>query len=53
MIMKILSSIISFFKTIFEKDIKISVENNNKYNVKKNKKCNISIIENGDNNEAK
>lgn len=51
--MKIISSIISFIKNIFEKDIKISVDNNSKYNVKGNKKCKISIVENGGNNETK
>lgn len=50
---KVLKSIITFFKLIFEKDIDISVENHNKYNINKNKSCDISINENGVNNETK
>lgn len=50
---KILKSIASFFKSIFSKDIEISVENHNKYNINKNKNCDISISENGGNNETK
>lgn len=50
---KVLKSIINFFKSIFEKDIDISVENRNKYNINKNKNCDISINENGVNNDTK
>lgn len=50
---KIIDSIISLLKSIFGKDIEVSVENHNKYNIKKNKKCDISITENGGNNETK
>ena len=50
---KVLKSIVSFFKTIFGKDIEVSIENHNKYNINKNKNCDISINENGGNNETK
>lgn len=49
--MKIIKKIINFFKNLFGQDIKVSVENNSKYNIKKNKKCNISINDSGDNSE--
>lgn len=38
-----LKSIINFFKSIFEKDIDISIENYNKYNINKNKNSNINV----------
>lgn len=50
---KIMDSIIKLLKSIFGKDIDISIENHNKYNIKKNKDCDISITENGGNNETK
>lgn len=46
-------SIVNFFKNIFGQDITVSVENNKKYDIKKNKKCNITINENGGNNERR
>ena len=49
--MKIIKRILSFFKNLFGQDIKVSVENNSKYNINKNKKCNISINDLGDTNE--
>ena len=42
---KIMDSIIKLLKSIFGKDIDISIENHNKYNIKKNKDCDISITE--------
>ena len=50
---KVLKSIVSFFKSIFGKDIEVSIENHNKYSINKNKNCDISINENGGNNETK
>ena len=50
---KILNSIVDFFKTIFGQDIKISMKKKQKYNVNKNKKCNITINDNGDENGEK
>lgn len=50
---EILNFIVAFFKKLFEKNINIHVENNNKYNVKKNKNCNISINDSGDNNDKR
>lgn len=50
---KFINSVISFFKSIFGQDIQVSIENNNKYHIKKNKNCDISINENGDKNETK
>ena len=47
----IINSIVSFFKSIFGQDIKVSIENNKKYDIKKNENCNININEHGDNNE--
>lgn len=49
----IIKSIINFFKNIFGQDIKVSVENNKKYDIKKNEKCNITINEHGGNNEER
>ncbi len=49
----IIKFIINFFKNIFGQDIKVSVENNKKYDIKKNEKCNIIINENGGNNEER
>ena len=45
--------IINFFKNIFGQDIKISVENNKKYDIKKNENCNITINEKEGNNEER
>lgn len=45
--------IINFFKNIFGQDIKISVENNKKYDIKKNENCNININERGGNYEKR
>lgn len=50
---KVIESIISILKSIFGKDIEVSTENHSKYNIKKNKNCDISITENGGNNETK
>lgn len=50
---KIIDSIISLLKSIFGKDIEVSVENHNKYNIKKNKKCKINITESGVENDKK
>ena len=50
---KVLKSIVNFFKNIFGQDIKISVDNNTKYNVNKNKECNISINDSGEKNDKK
>lgn len=49
--MKLIKKIINFFKNLFGQDIKVNVENNSKYNINKNKECNISINDSGDNNE--
>ena len=46
-----IKSIVNFFKSIFGQDIKVSVENNKKYDIKKNENCNININEHGGNNE--
>ena len=51
--MKVLNMIINFFKKIFGQDIKVSIEKKQKYNINKNKKCNISINEVGDDNGKK
>lgn len=45
----IFNSIVMFFKNT----INIRVENNQKYNVKKNKNCNIAINEYGENNDKR
>ncbi len=45
---KIFNSIINFLKNIFGQDIKISIEKKQKYNINKNKKCNVIINDNGD-----
>lgn len=50
---KIFDAIITFFKGILGQDINISVENNEKYNFNKNKKCNIEINEFNNENEKK
>lgn len=50
---KIFNAIYTFFKNLFGQDINVSVEKNIKYDVKKNKNCNISINDGGDNNERK
>lgn len=50
---KIFTAICAFFKEIFGQDINVSVRNDTKYCFKKNKKCNISINDGGDNNEEK
>lgn len=50
---KIIDTIIKFFKNIFGQEIKVSVENNKKYNINKNKKCNISINETSGNSDKK
>lgn len=47
----IIKSIVNFFKGIFGQDIKVSVENNKKYDIKKNENCNININEHGGNDE--
>ena len=51
--MKVIKKILSFFKNLFGQDVKVSIDNNSKYNIKKNKKCDISINDLGDNNERK
>ncbi len=50
---KILSSIINLFKGVFGHDIKMSYEKNQKYNINKNKQCNISINDVGGNIDKK
>lgn len=45
----VLISIINLFKKIFGQDIKFSYKKNQKYNINKNKQCNISINDVGDN----
>ena len=47
----VLNSIINFFKSIFGGDINVSIDKNQKYNINKNKNCNITIKDNGDKNE--
>lgn len=48
--MKNVKKIIDFVKKIFGQDISIKVEKKSKYDIKKNKNCNISISDSGDNN---
>ena len=48
---KILDAIITFFKNIFGQDINVSVIKETKYNINKNKKCNINISDGEKNNE--
>lgn len=48
-----IKTIVNFFKSIFGQDIKVSVENNKKYDIKKNENCNININEHGGNDEKR
>lgn len=50
---EVFDKIVSLLKTIFGSNIEMKIDNYNKYNIKKNKKCNISIVENEDKNERK
>lgn len=50
---KIFNAIIKFFKGIFGSDIKVNIEEKQKYNINKNKDCNIIINDNGEKNEIK
>lgn len=50
---KLIKSIVQFFKSIFGQDINISIENNKKYDIKKNENCNININEHGGNDEKR
>lgn len=44
---EVMNKIFTFFKNLFGSDIKTTIEKNNKYNINKNKHCNINISEKG------
>ncbi len=50
---KLLNALKSFFKMLFGEGVEINIENKNKYNIKKNKKCEITITETGADNEKR
>lgn len=49
----IFNKIFKILKKLMESNIEINSDNHSKYNINKNKDCNISINENGVNNEKK
>ena len=50
---KIFNKIIEFLKNIFGSNIENKVDNHSKYNINKNKQCNISINEGEKKDERK
>ena len=49
----IVIKIINLFKSIFSNNVNIKIENDNKYNIKKIKKSNITINDNGEFDETR
>jgi len=50
---EIFKKIISFLKSIFSNDIETKIDNHSKYNINRNKNCDISITENGGKSEKR
>ena len=44
---KIFDKIVEFFKNIFGSNIETKIDNHSKYNINKNKNCDIKISERG------
>lgn len=54
MLKKVLESIISFIKSIFSNNISVNIKNEKKYDIRKNKNCDIKINDNsGKKNEKR
>lgn len=54
MLKKVLESIISFIKSIFSNNISVNIQNKKKYDIRRNKNCDIKINDNnGKENEKR